>query len=91
VSTKLDEMWAALESHTPKRRYATAWRVMLKKQTRDAADAAAWAAADAGAAAWAAAAWAAAWAATAATAADAATADRCAQRAIDAIKREVKP
>jgi hypothetical protein len=77
MSTKLDEMWAALEAHKPKRGYAKAWATMLKERTC----AAAWAAhhaAPAGSAAW----WAAAAWATAA--------DRHAQRAIDAIKG-VKP
>jgi hypothetical protein len=85
VSDKLNEMWQALEAHKPKRGYAKAWRVMLKKRTRDAADAAARPASRTSA--WAA--WAAA--ADAADAADAAArADYYAQRAIDAIKK-VKP
>jgi hypothetical protein len=33
VSTKLDEMWAALEAHTPKPEYAEAWATMCKERT----------------------------------------------------------
>jgi hypothetical protein len=83
MNTKLDEMWAALEAHKPKRGYAKAWRVMLKERTEYAAWSAAWAADTA--------AWAANAAETAAWAANAARkADHYAQFAIDAIKK-VKP
>jgi hypothetical protein len=90
VSTKLDEMWAALEAHKPKRGYAKAWRVMCKERT----EASAWKAHDAafeGSAAEAA--EAAAWAAMAVWVASVAWADRYAQKAIDAIAKatEVKP
>ena len=40
----LDEMWAALAEHKPKRRYAKAWRVMRRERTEKAAWAAYWAA-----------------------------------------------
>ncbi len=85
MSDKLDEMWAALEAHKPKRGYAKAWRVMLKERTYEAVEAA-YRAAPAGSVAEAAA-RAAAWATGEAWAA---AADRYAQDAIDAIK-EVKP
>ncbi len=85
MTTKLDEMWAALEAHKPKRSYAKAWRVMCEKRTRGAAWAA-YRAAPAGSAAKVAA-EAAAWATGEAWAA---AADRHAQEAIDALK-EVKP
>ena len=88
--SKIDEMWAALEAHEPKPEYADAWRVMCKERTQEAASAAYDAAPIKSAAAWAAAAWAAA-ALAALAAADAVWADRYAQKAIDAIKREVKP
>ncbi len=84
MSAKLDEMWAALEAHKPKRGYAKAWRVMLKERTA-AAIKDVYYAAPAGSAAWKA-----AWAASAVAAAWAARADEYAQQAIDAIK-EVKP
>jgi hypothetical protein len=90
MTTKLDEMWAALEAHEPKRGYVKAWRVMCRKQTDDAAWAAHKAAPEGSAAR------AAAWQATHAAdlvadaAAIAAEADDYAQDAIDAIK-EVKP
>jgi hypothetical protein len=93
MSDKLDEMWQALEAHKPKRRYAKAWRVMLKKRTTDAATDAVNAAGRAETAAYAAG-WAANAAGRAETAADAAArADYYAQRAIDAIAKatEVKP
>jgi hypothetical protein len=82
VSAKLDEMWAALEAHKPKRGYAKAWRVMCSERTRDAAEAK-WAEARALAAE--------AAARAAEAAARAAEADDYAQRAIDALKREAKP
>jgi hypothetical protein len=96
MTTKLDEMWAALKAHKPAPEYAEAWRVMCRERTTEAAwDA--YVAAPAGSAAKAAAraaAWAlktvaeARWAAEAA--ARAAEADDYAQQAINAIK-EVKP
>jgi len=95
VTTKLDEMWQALEAHQPKPEYAEAWATMCRERTEWAA----WAAARAAArdAAWAAAAeaaeaaaLAAAWAVAGAAAWAVARADRYAQEAIDAIK-EVKP
>jgi len=88
--SKLDEMWAALEAHKPKRGYAKAWPTMLKERTYAAARAVYWAA-PAGSAAAEAARWA-SWAADAAEEPEgaAASADRYAQQAIDAIK-EVKP
>jgi len=49
VTTKLDEMWQALEAHQPKPEYAEAWATMCRERTEWAA----WAVA--GAAAWAAA------------------------------------
>jgi hypothetical protein len=78
--TTIDEMWAALEAHKPKRSYAKAWRVMCRERT----EASAWEAYHAapyGSAAWAAAIAAAevAWAI-----------EHHAQEAIDAL-REVKP
>jgi hypothetical protein len=82
MTTKLDEMWAALEAHEPAPKYAEAWRVVCKERT----EASAWKASDA--ALRREAVMAAAWAAMAAEAA--AWADEYAQRAIDAIK-EVKP
>ena len=84
--SKVDDAWAALEAHKPKRGYARAWRVMCKERTRDAVEAA-YRAAPAGSLAEAAA-RAAAWATGEACAA---AADRYAQEAIDALKREVKP
>ncbi len=33
MSTKLDEMWAALEAHKPNPEYADAWQRMLKERT----------------------------------------------------------
>ena len=103
MTTKLDEMWAALEAHKPAPEYAEAWATMLKERTW-AAMAKAYYAAPVGSAAKVAAeaaAWA-SWAADAARRASweadaaeeaagaAAAADRYAQEAIDAI-REVKP
>jgi hypothetical protein len=84
VSAKLDEMWAALEAHKPKRSYAKAWRVMLKERTAKAADAAC-DAAPAGSVAHAA--W---YAYSALFVAGHRSTDYHAQRAIEAIK-EVKP
>ena len=91
MSTKLDEMWAALEAHEPKRGYVKAWRVMCKERTDDAAWAAHRAAPEGSAAREAAqqAAWAADLVADAA--AIAAEADDYAQEAINSLKREVKP
>jgi hypothetical protein len=93
--SKLDEMWAALEAHEPAPEYADAWATMCRERTYDAARAAYWAAPEESAAR------AAAIAArsvlvTAEAARDAAqaaaeSADRYAQIAINAIKREVKP
>ncbi len=80
MSDKLTEMWAAFEEHKPAPEYADEWETMLKKRTRDAMRVV-YCVAPEGSAAWA--------AAIAATAA--AAADRYAQDAIDAIKREVKP
>ena len=85
MTTKLDEMWAALEAHKPKRGYAKAWRVMCKERTYEAVEAA-YRAAPAGSAAEVAS-RAAAWATGEAW--EAAT-EHYAQEAIDAIK-EVKP
>jgi len=79
VSAKIDEMWAALEAHKPKRSYAKSWRVMCKERTYDAARVAYYAA-PAGSAAEAA----------ALKAMSAVEADEYAQQAINAIK-EVKP
>jgi hypothetical protein len=86
VTTKLDEMWAALEAHEPDASYADAWQRMCKERTKVAA----WAVCRAAPARSAAAAAAYMAARTAAEAA-AARADRYAQEAIDALKREVKP
>ncbi len=84
MTTKLDEMWAALEAHKPAPEYADAWATMLKERTYDAAWAAHYAAPEGSAAWWAAAAWAtAAWA-------EAARVERYAQDAI-AKATEVKP
>jgi len=91
MSTKLDEMWAALEAHKPKRSYAKAWRVMLKKRTYEAARSAYWAAPERSAAEAAAIAAYTATGEACAAAAAAEAADDYAQKAIDAIKREVKP
>ncbi len=94
MSTKLDEMWDALEAHKPAPEYAEAWQRMCKERTYDAARAACWAApysSAASAAAWSAsevAAWEARWAACAAMYAEAKIS---ADLAIDAIKWEVKP
>jgi len=89
VSDKLNEMWAALETHKPTPEYAEAWATMCRERTMKAAEAAC-RAAPAGSAVRAAAWWAAeaVWGAV-----DAATADRHAQRAIAAIAKatEVKP
>ena len=85
MTTKLDEMWQALEAHKPKRSYAKAWATMRKERTYEAEEAAN-RAAPAGSVAEPAA-RAAAWATGEA---EAAAADRYAQEAIDAIK-EVKP
>jgi hypothetical protein len=87
VTTKLDEMWAALEAHKPKPEYAEAWATMLKERTYEAARAAYHAAPEGSASASAAEA---AWDAVTETTLAASRADRYAQRAIDAIK-EVKP
>jgi len=83
MTTKQDEMWAALEAHKPKRGYAKAWRVMCRERTEAAAEAA-WDATPEGSAAEAAA------EVAAEAAAAARAADEYAQRAIDAL-REVKP
>ncbi len=80
----IDEMWAALEAHKPKRGYAKAWATMLKERTTEAV----WDAYDA-APAGSAAAVALLAAVKAAEAAE--WADEYAQPAIDALKREVKP
>ena len=85
MSDKLNEMWAALEAHKPKRSYAKAWRVMCRERTKEAVEAAYRAAPALSLAE--AAARAAAWATGEACAA---AAERYAQEAIDAI-REVKP
>jgi hypothetical protein len=84
--SKLDEMWAALEAHKPKRGYAEAWQTMCRERTYEAVEAAYRAAPALSLAE--AAARAAAWATGEACAA---AADRHAQEAINAIKREVKP
>jgi hypothetical protein len=86
--SKLDEMWAAFEAHKPKRSYAKAWRVMLKERTYDAARAAYYAAPEGSASASAAEA---AWDAVTETTLAASRAERHAQKAIDALKRGVKP
>ncbi len=78
MSDKLTEMWAALEAHKPKRKYAEAWRVMCRERTADAAADAGRAAESAGFFSAMSAAYSTAWAV------------RYAQRAIDAIE-EVKP
>jgi hypothetical protein len=86
VSTKLDEMWAALEAHQSQADedgHGNSWRVMCRERTQ-ATGWAAWRATPVGSAARA------ALLATAAVEAQAAT-DRYAKEAIDAIKREVKP
>jgi hypothetical protein len=92
MTTKLNEMWAALEAHQPKADadgHGESWRVMREKRTWAAAWAAYWAAPEGSAAARAAVA--AAWAAGVVwRPLDAAKADDYAQHAIDAI-REVKP
>ncbi len=87
MSTKLAEMWAALEAHKPAPEYAEAWATMCRERTSAAAWAAYRAAPELPFGLWASAAWDAAWALGAT---DAAKADRYAQQAIDAIK-EVKP
>jgi hypothetical protein len=84
VTTKLDEMWRALEAHQPAPEYADEWATMCKERTSDAAWAAHYAAPIGSAA------WAAVEAAWAADAAAAEAADDYAQKAIDAL-REVKP
>jgi hypothetical protein len=78
VSTKLDEMWAALEAHKPAPEYAEAWATMLKERMADAAADAGRAAESAGFFSAMSAAYCTAWAV------------RYAKSAIDAIK-EVKP
>jgi hypothetical protein len=83
VSDKLTEMWTAFEAHEPDASYADEWATMCRERTQEAARAAFWAAPEESAAAWAA-----GWARWAV---DAAKADRYAQDAIDALKREVKP
>ncbi len=84
MTTKLAEMWAALEAHKPAPEYAEACQRMCRERTYDAARAAHYAA-PAGSAAW--------WAAAAWATATAASANYYAQRAIDAMlaAREVKP
>ena len=92
MSAKLDEMWAALEAHKPKPKYAKAWATMCKERTK----AAAWAADDMARASRARdAAASAGYAGYAVMFADnprdvedTALADHYAQEAIDAIKRE---
>ncbi len=81
LSETLIEMWATLEEHEPESSYADAWSRMLKERTLDAMRVAYYAA-PRGSAAAAAAEW--AWSAAKA-------ADLNAQRAIDALRREVKP
>jgi|694.fasta_scaffold75699_4 hypothetical protein len=88
MTTKLTEMWAALEAHEPAPEYAETWATMLKERTEEAAWAA-YRAAPAGSAAEAAA-WAAYTAAGVAAWAAARASDCHAQEAIDAIK-EMKP
>jgi len=88
VTTKLDEMWQALEAHQPKPEYAEAWATMCQERTEEAAWAAYHAApiesaARAAAMAAARASWAAAEAAS--------WVGAYAQEAINAIKRKVKP
>jgi hypothetical protein len=39
VSTKLDEMWAALEAHKPAPEYADAWATMCRERTIASVDA----------------------------------------------------
>lgn len=100
MSDKESEMWAALEAYQPTADldgHGKSWRVMCEERTREAAVAAYFDAPAGSAAAWyagsaAARPAAAAEAAWYARAADTDTeADRYAQNAIDAIKREVKP
>ncbi len=86
MTTKLDEMWAALEAYQPTPEYADAWRRFLERDlTFNRLRAAYWAAPVGSAAAAAA-----VYATLAARAVSVAEADDYAQRAIDAIK-EVKP
>ena len=91
MTTKLNEMWAALSAHKPDASYADAWATMCREQTDDAALEAAYEAAPVCSAAERAALWA-AWAVkrAARVARAAAWADKYAQEAIDAL-REVKP
>ena len=92
MSDKQAEMWAALEAHKPKPKYAKAWATMCKERTK----AAAWAADDMArasrardaAASAAFAGYAAMFATDPRDAEDTALADHYAQQAIDAIKRE---
>ena len=88
--SKLDEMWAALEAHKPKRGYAKAWRGMCKERTEEAIRAAYYAAPEGSAAKEAALSALVAADAAAVAARVAREADQAAQDAIDAIK-EVKP
>ena len=39
MSTKLDEMWAALEAHKPAPEYADAWEKMCRERTLESVDA----------------------------------------------------
>ncbi len=84
MSDKLDEMWAALEAHKPAPEYADEWRAMCRERTDDAAWAAYCVAPEGSAAR-------AAGLAALAASREAAQADRYAQRAIDALKKKVKP
>jgi len=90
--TNLDTMWAVLEAHKPKSKYAKAWRKMCRKRTADTAWEAWQAAAAAGAFEASEAAWfaRAAAEARAAVAAAAARVDQYSELAIDTM-REIKP
>jgi hypothetical protein len=87
--TTIDEMWAAFEAHKPAPEYAEAWATMCKERTFEAIEAAS-RAAPVGSAAWFAV-GAAIDRVVAASEGWAAAADESAQKAINAIKREVKP
>jgi hypothetical protein len=89
MSDKLTEMWAAFEAHKPDASYADAWATMCKERTEAAMRAAYYAAPKRSAVQ--AAALDAAAATMLAEAAFMVLADRHAQEAINAIKREVKP
>ncbi len=92
MSAKFDEMWAAFEAHKPDASYADAWATMLKERTYEAVEAAYRAAPIKSAAGLAAlSAGAAMLFAAALWPSSLRAADRHAQDAINALKREVKP